>query len=148
MYSWREGRVRVSAGRIWTGTIARTLLPFVEFHYTFGRDLDRDWNDPDEGHTVSIAQVLTGVLGAPGGDAQLVEVCRRDGLQAPEATLWSLAVLGSVDARTPARAGVVTPAGVIESAGEHLGLVETPEAGRYREWFYLPGVAYPGGGVL
>lgn len=131
----------MSAGRrLWTGAVARAVLPLVEFHYVFGRDLDRDWNDPEEGHTVSVAQVLTGVLGTPGGDAQLVEVCRRDGLQAPEGTLWSLAVLA------PDRAGVVTPAGVIESAGEHLGLIESPETGRYSEWFYLPGVAYPGGG--
>lgn len=132
----------MSARGLWAGVVARAVLPLVEFHYVFGRDLDRDWNDPEEGHTVSVAQVLSGVLGTPGVDAQLVEVCRRDGLHAPEGTFWSLAVLD------PARVGVVTAAGVVESAGEHLGLVASPESGRYSGFFYLPGVAYPGGGVL
>lgn len=131
---------------VWSGYVARALLPLVEFHYAFGRDLDREWNDPEGSRSVSVAQVLSGVLDTPADDGRLIEVCRRDGLEAPVGTLWALAVLVLPGGRTLARAGVWTRHGVIESAGEHLGRIDSPETSRYAAWFYLPGVAYPGGG--
>ena len=125
-------------GRKWTGVIAREVLPLVQYRYTFGGDLDVEWDDPERDRSVSVAQVLAPVLDTPGMDSQLVAVCRRARLAAPQGVLWGLAVL-SQD-----RVGLIVHGGVVESTGEHLGVVEDPEAGRYSEYFYLPGVAYPG----
>lgn len=127
-------------GMIWTGEVARLLLPLVEWHYQYGRDLDVEFNDEDLPRTVSLAQILAGVLPVPDQDRHLLAVCRREGLAAAAGVPWSLAVLAED------RLGVVAQAGVIESSGEHLGLVESPESGRYTGFFYLPGVAYVGGG--
>lgn len=124
---------------MWTGVVARLLLPLVEWHYQYGRDLDLEFNDEDLPRSVSVAQILAGVLVVPDQDRHLLAVCRRDGLQAPAGVPWTLAVLAED------RLGVVAQAGVIESSGEHLGLVGSPEDGRYTGFFYLPGVAYPGG---
>lgn len=127
-------------GTIWTGVVARLLLPLVEWHYQYGRDLDLEWNDEDLPRSLNVAQVLSGLLPVPDQDRHLLAVCRRESLQAPVGVPWSLAVLAED------RVGVVAQAGVIESSGEHLGLVESAESDRYTGFFYLPGVAYPGGG--
>ena len=125
--------------RVWAGRLARELYPLVEFTYARCRDLEDQWRSPDVARSVSIAQILSGLLGTPGDDGALVAVCRRDAGVAPDMTAWSIGVVSG------GRVGVVSPAGVFESAGDHVGLISQPREGRYSEFLFLPGVHYPGG---
>lgn len=131
---------------IWTGSIQRTLLPLVEYHYQFGSDLDSDWHDPEIPHTVGIAQVLSPVFQyhgvyLPHDDRQLIELLSRRGRRAPGPRWWTLLT----HADGSGRVGISAPGGGIESAGEHLALVTQPRDSRYADAWFLPGVRYMGG---
>ncbi|GAB3191732.1 hypothetical protein [Nesterenkonia suensis] len=132
--------------RVWTGVLASEVWPLVEYRYTVGRDLDSDWADPEIPRTVSIAQVVSAAVAPhgvalPDDDARMLAVLRRDMVMV-ESPLWWMLALHSDGVRL----GVVTPRGVVESAGEQLGLILSPESGRYRGYFPVPGVRYQGVG--
>ncbi|MDZ5076729.1 hypothetical protein [Nesterenkonia sp. HG001] len=129
---------------VWTGVLAAAVWPLVEYRYTVGRDLDSDWADPEIPRTVSVGQVVSAAV-APHGvalpedDPRLLAVLRRDMVMVESSLWWMLAVHAD-----DGRLGVVTPRGVVESAGEQLGLILSPEPGRYRGYFPVPGVRYQG----
>lgn len=124
--------------RIWSGLVARELLPLVDARYDFGRDLDEDFGAEDSSHSVSVAQVLASLLGTPDDDRGLLRVLSRSQASAPSGVWWT-AVRVADD-----RLGVVCPSGVIESAGDSLAVVSHPERDRYTQAFWLPGVVYAG----
>lgn len=130
-------------GHVWTGLIAREMLPLIEYRHGFGRDVDVDLNDPEIPHTVRVAQMLSSAMSAhgvtlPSEDSQLLVVLERSAVKVVRPELWTVA---RIDGE---RVGIVAPGGVIESVGEHLTLVTSPEAGRYSAFYRVPGVWYLG----
>ncbi|GAA1812328.1 hypothetical protein [Nesterenkonia flava] len=127
--------------RAWAGVLGREVLPLVAYRYGRGFDLDADFWRPGNVHTVEVAQVLERVpyVRVPDTDARLLEFLRRGGHAGSRRCWWMVARVRDED-----RVALLTPAGAVESIGEHLALVESPEEDRYTEVFCLPGLWYMG----
>lgn len=127
---------------VWPGVVSGAVIPLVEYVYERGSDLDREMGDDAIMPTVSVAQILRSALGftttyIPDNDSQLVELLRLR-YTPIQRTLWCIAVIDD------SRVGVVTPHGMIESVGEWLALITSPEPGRYQQYYPVPGVRYIG----
>lgn len=129
--------------RVWASAIAGPLLPLVEYAHATGADLDADLGDPDIPVTVEVAQLLSLAASRvdmvwPSTDATLLPFVQREGRTAPGPQLWTLAAVEG------GRLGLVVQRGVIETSGEQLTHVQTPEPDRYAAYYYLPNLYYLG----
>ncbi|WP_427017878.1 hypothetical protein ACQCSX_04485 [Pseudarthrobacter sp. P1] len=126
----------------WADGILARVLPLAVSVYETGRQRDMD---PAAGQrpvlhvaeAVGIACAAHGIY-LPLTDTALAAVAARDG--APAAAPWGR---GAIVVLADGRVGLTAGRGaVIESAGESLAIIRTPEPGRYVAAWQIPGAQY------
>ncbi|MFT4471695.1 hypothetical protein ACMX2H_17480 [Arthrobacter sulfonylureivorans] len=128
---------------VWSENVLSRLLGLVVLHYTLGAELDGDrsvWDGPQ----LELAEALANAaapqgLSFPDTDRALGALLARD------ATAASIDVRGAVGQLPDGRLAVAAGWGrTVESAGEGLALIETPNPARYTRFWLLPGATYLG----
>lgn len=128
----------------WCPPIVAELLHLVEYRYRTGAELDSELDtDEDEGLPLELSSPLSHAaedmgITLPEGNRQLLAVLGRDAAPAPVRPRFGVVL----ETATGALAIGAGRGMVIESAGESLALIESPEANRYARAWFIPGVFY------
>lgn len=128
----------------WAPPLVGDLIDLAEHRYTTGRDLEDDLDaDEEESMDLEVAEALSataeesGIL-LPAEDQYLAAVLARDAKPAP-ATPRMGVVLQSGSGRMAVGIGHGM---TVESSGESLAIIETPEPDRYVRAWFIPGLFY------
>lgn len=116
--------------------LTATLLDLVQLHYYYGYELDQNLTRV----TVEIGRILGTDLGCEPSDQSLGWFVQQFGVSAPLGSRASFHVLH--DGRVGC--GLGPGRGVIETAGDQLAIVTSPEPGRYIGAWRLPNVEHGG----